>query len=68
MNENEELATAIEQLADNAEGDPETGVDIKSLAVGLWANFNDLSIEEIEDALRDVWRTRGLPFNDNASP
>lgn len=68
MNENEELATAIEQLADNAEGDPETGVDIKSLAAGLWANFNDLSIEEIEDALRDVWRTRGLPFNDNAGP
>jgi hypothetical protein len=66
MTENEELAREIAILADGAEGDPETGTDLKSIAVGLWANFNELSVEEIEDALRDVWRTRGLPFNDNA--
>lgn len=66
MTENEELTREIGLLADRAENDPETGADIKSLAVGLWTNFNEFSIEEIEDALRDAWRTRGLPFNDNA--
>jgi len=66
MTENEELKREIGLLADSAENDPETGADIKSIAVGLWANFNEFSIEEIEDALRDTWRTRGLPFNDNA--
>jgi hypothetical protein len=66
MTENEELTREIGLLADRAENDPETSADIKSLAVGLWTNFNEFSIEEIEDALRDAWRTRGLPFNDNA--
>jgi hypothetical protein len=66
VTENEELAKEIELLAINAEVDPDSGTDIKALAVGLWANFNALSVEEIEDALRDAWRTRGLPFNDNA--
>ncbi len=66
MTENEELTREIGLLADSAENHPETGADIKSLAVGLWANFNEFSVEEIEDALRDVWRARGLPFNDNA--
>ena len=66
MTENEELKREIGLLADSAENDPETGADIKSIAVGLWANFNEFSIEEIEDALLDTWRTRGLPFNDNA--
>lgn len=67
MTENEELTREIGLLADSAENDSATGADIKSIAVGLWANFNEFSIEEIEDALRDAWRTRGLPFNDNAS-
>ncbi|MFW8642485.1 hypothetical protein ACOJBO_05060 [Rhizobium beringeri] len=62
MTENEELTREIELLADRAESDPETGVDIKALAVGLWASFNEFSIEEIEDALRDAWRTRRLAF------
>lgn len=66
MTENEELMREIELLADRAENDPETSADIKSIAVGLWANFNTLSIEEIEGALRNTWRARGLPFNDNA--
>ncbi|MFF0924417.1 hypothetical protein ACFYE8_32980 [Rhizobium leguminosarum] len=66
MTENEELTREIGLLADRAESNPETGVDIKALAVGLWASFNEFSIEEIEDALRDAWRTRGLAFNDNA--
>jgi hypothetical protein len=66
MTENEELSRQIDILADGAEADPDSGIDIKSMAVGLWANFNEFSIEELEDALRDAWRTRGLPFNDNA--
>lgn len=67
MTENEELAREIELLAESAQDDPETGADIESLAVGLWANFNEFSIEDIKVALRDAWRIRGLPFNDNAS-
>jgi hypothetical protein len=66
MTENDELTREIELLAGKAENDPDSGVDIKALAVGLWASFNEFSIEEIEDALRDAWRTRGLHFNDNA--
>ncbi|TAZ45190.1 hypothetical protein ELH76_34605 [Rhizobium ruizarguesonis] len=31
-----------------------------------WANFDEFTVEELEDILRDEWRTRGLPFNDNA--
>jgi hypothetical protein len=47
-------------LADDAENDPEAGVDIKTLAIGLWTNFNEFSLEDIEDALRDKWRMRDL--------
>jgi hypothetical protein len=36
------------------------------LAVGLWTNFNGLSLEDIEDALRDKWRMRDFQFNHNA--
>ncbi|WP_312884503.1 hypothetical protein [Rhizobium laguerreae] len=39
---------------------------MKSLAVQLWANFNEVTVEGLEDILWDEWRTRGLPFNDNA--
>lgn len=67
MTENEELVRDIGFLADSAQMQSEKEFDIKSLAVGLWANFNELSVEEIEDALRDAWRARGLPFNDNAA-
>jgi hypothetical protein len=66
MTENEELDKEIEMLADNAESNPEAGADIKALAVSVWTNFNDFSLEEIEDALREKWRMRDLPFNDNA--
>jgi hypothetical protein len=60
------LAKNIEMLADNAENDPEPGVDIKALAVGLWTNFNEFSVEDIEDALRHKRRMCDLPFNDNS--
>lgn len=66
MTESDALKQEIATLADAAEADPETTADLKSLAVLLWANFDEFTVEELEDMLRDAWRTRGLPFNDNA--
>lgn len=60
------LRDEIYRLAAAAEADPETTSNLKSLAVQLWANFNEFTVEDLEDILRDEWRTRGLPFNDNA--
>ena len=66
MTENEDLDLEVAALADAAEAEPEVTADLKTLAVQLWANFDAFSVEEIEAALRDAWRLRGLPFNDNA--
>ena len=66
MTENDALRQEIAALADAAEAAPKTTVDLKSLAVQLWANFDEFTVEELEDFLRDAWRIRGLPFNDNA--
>lgn len=67
MSETQDLQMEVAALADAAEVDPAAASDLKALAVQLWTNFNDFSLEELEDVLRDEWRTRGLPFNDNAS-
>ncbi len=67
MIEGDELRQQVELLAAAAEAEPDTVSDLKSLAVQLWVNFDEFSIEELEDMLRDAWRTRGLPFNDNAA-
>jgi hypothetical protein len=64
--ESEDLDREVEALADAAESDSETMANLKGLAVQLWANFDAYSVEELEDRLRDAWRSRGLPFNDNA--
>ncbi|KAA0694399.1 hypothetical protein DTW90_24050 [Neorhizobium sp. P12A] len=66
MTENDALRHEIAALADAAGAAPETTADLKSLAVQLWANFDEFTVEELEDILRDAWRIRGLPFNDNA--
>ncbi|MBY5714479.1 hypothetical protein [Rhizobium leguminosarum] len=69
MTERDALRDEIYRLAAAAEADPETTSDLKSLAVQLWANFDEFAgedLEDLEDTLRDEWRTRGLPFNDNA--
>ncbi|MGO8117028.1 hypothetical protein AB9F43_20900 [Rhizobium leguminosarum] len=66
MTKSDALREEIYQLAAAAEADPETTSNLKSLAVQLWANFNDFAVEDLEDILRDEWRARGLPFNDNA--
>lgn len=66
MTENDALRHEIAALADAAEAAPETTADLKSLAVQLWTNFDEFTVEELEDILRDAWRIRGLPFNDNA--
>ncbi|MBY3176536.1 hypothetical protein HFO27_18100 [Rhizobium leguminosarum] len=66
MTENDALREEIYRLAAAAEADPETTSNLKSLAVQLWANFDEFTVEDLEDILRDEWRTRGLPFNDNA--
>lgn len=65
MSENEALKLEIAGLADAADAEPETVADLKSLAVQLWANFDEFKVEDLEDALREEWRYRGLPFNDN---
>ncbi|MGO6905679.1 hypothetical protein ACCS96_36625, partial [Rhizobium ruizarguesonis] len=56
----------IYRLAAAADADPETTSNLKALAVQLWAKFDEFTVEDLEDILRDEWRTRGLPFNDNA--
>ncbi|MGX9992597.1 hypothetical protein ACS4RR_026280 (plasmid) [Rhizobium sp. Z1P35] len=66
MTERDALRDEIYLLAAAAEADPETTSNLKSLALQLWANFNEFTVEDLEDILRDEWRTRGLPFNDNA--
>ncbi|MEX2693077.1 hypothetical protein [Rhizobium mongolense] len=66
MTESDALREEIYRPAAAAEADPETTSNLKSLAVQLWANFNDFAVEDLEDILRDEWRARGLPFNDNA--
>ncbi|MBY3447972.1 hypothetical protein [Rhizobium laguerreae] len=69
MTESDALREEIYRLVAAAEADPETTSDLKSLAVQLWANFDEFAVEDLEDledTLRDEWRTRGLPFNDNA--
>ncbi|TBY08175.1 hypothetical protein [Rhizobium laguerreae] len=66
MTERDALRDEIYHLAAAAEADPATTSNLKSLAVQLWANFNEFAVEDLEDILRDEWRTRGLPFNDNA--
>jgi hypothetical protein len=66
MTENDGLQREIATLASAAEADPETTADLKSLAVQLWANFDEFTVEELENVLREEWRVRGLPFNDNA--
>jgi hypothetical protein len=65
MTESDALRKEIYRLAAAAEADPETTSNLKSLAVQLWANFDEFTVEDLEDILRDEWRTRGLPFNDN---
>ncbi|MGO8657458.1 hypothetical protein ACC771_17840, partial [Rhizobium ruizarguesonis] len=64
--ESDALRQEIYRLAAAADADPETTSNLKVLAVQLWANFDEFTVEELEDILRDEWRTRGLPFNDNA--
>lgn len=66
MTENADLQLEVEALAVAAEAEPETTVDLRSLAVQLWANFDEFSVEELQGILRQAWRIRGLPFNDNA--
>ncbi|NKM65077.1 hypothetical protein GFL58_29570 [Rhizobium leguminosarum bv. viciae] len=66
MTENDALREQIYRLAAAAEADPETTLNLKSLAVQLWANFDEFTVDDLEDILRDEWRARGLPFNDNA--
>ncbi|MGO6782995.1 hypothetical protein ACCS70_06290 [Rhizobium ruizarguesonis] len=66
MTESDALRQEIYRLAAAADADPETTSNLKALAVQLWAKFDEFTVEELEDILRDEWRTRGLPFNDNA--
>lgn len=68
MNGNLELKLAVDALADAAEAAPEAVADLKALAVQLWANFDEFALDDLERVLRDEWRMRGLPFNDNAGP
>ena len=65
MSENLDLRLEVDALADAAEAAPEATADLKALAVQLWANFDEFALEDLEDILRDEWRVRGLPFNDN---
>ena len=65
MIDNVELTQEVNDLVAAAEASPEATADLKVLAVRLWTNFDEFSLEELEDILRDTWRSRGLPFTDN---
>jgi uncharacterized protein YfdQ (DUF2303 family) len=66
MTEDDGLRNEIYKLAAEAEAQAEITADLKSLAVQLWANFDEFSVEDLEEILRDEWRSRGLSFNDNS--
>jgi hypothetical protein len=66
MSGSADLQLEVDALAAAAEAVPDATADLKALAVQLWANFDEFSIEELEQILRSAWRLRGLPFNDNA--
>ncbi|TAW39052.1 hypothetical protein ELI17_37430 [Rhizobium ruizarguesonis] len=66
MTESDALREEIYRLAAAAEAAPETTSNLKSLAVQLWANFDESTVEDLQEILSHEWRTRGLPFNDNA--
>jgi len=66
MMQDDALREEVYRLAAAAEAAPETTSDLMALAVQLWANFDEFSVDDLEDILRDEWRSRGLPFNDNA--
>ena len=66
MSGNTDLQLEVDALAAAAEAEPDAIADLKALAVQLWANFDEFSVEELEEILRNAWRLRGLPFNDNA--
>jgi len=68
MNGNLDLNPAVDAFADAAEAAPEAVADLKALAAQLWANFDEFALDDLERVLRDEWRMRGLPFNDNAGP
>jgi error-prone DNA polymerase len=53
-----DLSGDLSGLADR-DSDPETTSNLKSLAVQLRANFDEFAVEDLEDILRDEWRTRG---------
>ncbi len=53
MNGNLDLNPAVDALADAA-------------AAHLLVNFDEFALDDLGRILRDEWRMRGLPFNDNA--
>ncbi len=52
MTENDALREKIYRLAAAAEADPETTLNLKSLAVQLWANFDEFTVDDLEDILQ----------------
>ncbi len=58
--QDELLMIEIKSLADAAEENPDIMADLNVLAVNLWANFDHRSVPDIEEKLKDVWRSRGL--------
>ena len=46
-------------LAEQNRGQP---TDVKAMAVTIWSNFDNLSIEEIGAKVKDVWRFRNLDW------
>ena len=43
------LRQEIATRADAADADPERAAGLKSLAAQLWANFDEFTVEELED-------------------
>jgi hypothetical protein len=60
--DDELLMREINVLADRAEQNRGQPIDVKAMAVTIWSNFDNLSIEEIEAKVKDVWRSRNLDW------
>lgn len=59
----QELMNAINEQADRAEKGKPGMFDLKALSWELSKRFpNDFSAEEIEEKLKEVWRSRGLSW------
>ena len=56
--EDDSLMKEINGFADRAQENKHSHADIRAIAMTLGGQFKHRSVDEIEDTLKDVWRSR----------